>query len=302
MILQLSFHRPLLVFYPLCPQLAGVTMLFILPFMSPARRRHGALHFTLYVPSSPASRRSSFYPLCPQLAGVTVLFILPFMSPARRRHGALHFTLYVSSSPASLCSSFYPLCPQLAGVTVLFILPDALATLYRINGLTYQETRMMHIACQLSIHKGLSLILVMLTRQEFRRHLVLVFESAESIRRTRTTNLLITHTPMRTHSSRLLRFSDNRTSTELSSAIDELPAVEPRPVQPVVSVTPTLQPAAALTYEKSGLVGRDKISAVQTPEWLKKKDSPRQWSWSRLFASSTDDHTDTMSYEVDSDV
>ncbi|KAK3756588.1 hypothetical protein RRG08_045100 [Elysia crispata] len=169
---------------------------------------------------------------------------------------------------------------KLAAIVTAFILPETLTPIYMFNGLTYKETRIMHITMQLSAHKGLCLILVLLSRKEFRRHLVLVFESRESIRRTRTTNLLISHAPARGFSSsRQLRFSDARSSREMMGSADSQNGME----QPAIVVPAAMPSLASQSVEKSGLVSRDKITGVQTPDWLRKKETPAAWSLSRFF-------------------
>ncbi|GFS15602.1 hypothetical protein ElyMa_006774900 [Elysia marginata] len=189
---------------------------------------------------------------------------------------------------------------KLAAVIAVFTLPDALAPLYRINGLTYQETRLMHMAWQLSIHKGLSLILVLLTRQEFRRHLFLVFETSENIRRTRTTNLLIAHVPTgRAQSSRLLRFSDSPMPKETETFKDDLTESTPSQQQLASSVPlpPAVQASTAIDkLGHSALVGRDKPQAIHTPEWLRKRE-PKQNVWSLLKVWNKSDVRSTSSYD-----
>lgn len=173
---------------------------------------------------------------------------------------------------------------KLVFTVVLFTICDALAQLYLVNGLTYEETRMTHIAWQLCIHRGLALIMVLLSRQEFRRHLFLVFESSESIRRTRTTNLLIAHSPTRQ--------PFYRPSAMHSESLEEgTSRTQPAHGQTLTGAGPSSgAPTSGYTAASTGvgidraLVSRDKLTAVQTPDWLRKKEVEPPYHIFKLWA------------------
>ncbi|RUS70258.1 hypothetical protein EGW08_021980 [Elysia chlorotica] len=174
------------------------------------------------------------------------------------------------------------------GLIAAFSSAEALCPLLRINGLTYDETRIWHVATQFSVHKGISLFIVLLARKEFRRQMLFVFESKQNIKRTRTANLLITQNTARQQSSRQLRFSGQAAEHQQSGSGRETPTTGPRgktsphPLTAMPLVVPDSQ--TIVCPKQGGMLSRDKQNDYETPEWLLKKEAPAPvWSLSRLL-------------------
>ncbi|GFO41591.1 hypothetical protein PoB_006809600 [Plakobranchus ocellatus] len=162
---------------------------------------------------------------------------------------------------------------KIAVLSIVFTLPTLLAALYGYNGLTYFEFRLFHLANQISFYKGLSLMIVLISRQEFRKNLVLVFESKENILRNRTTNLLFTQAPGRVASRTKSIVPESQ--SQGASRTD----VSAQEKQKGASGS-TLSP-----YLDQGLVSRDRLRNIQTPEWLQKKEPPKpEWTLTKLLS------------------
>ncbi|RUS75605.1 hypothetical protein EGW08_016631, partial [Elysia chlorotica] len=149
------------------------------------------------------------------------------------------------------------------GLIALFSVAEALCPLLRINGLSYSDIRLWHFATQLSVHKGISLTIVMLSREEFRQHLVLVFESSDNINRLQS-NLIFSQGSAFTYS----RDAEiKRQPTD--GGPDDNPALScPRPP---LAYAASSQPPDLLPKSASLLV-RDVHDPYDMPEWLRRRE------------------------------
>ncbi|GFO30308.1 hypothetical protein PoB_005681300 [Plakobranchus ocellatus] len=163
---------------------------------------------------------------------------------------------------------------KIAVLSIAFTLPTLVAGLYGLDGITYFEFRLFQIATQISFYKGLSLGIVLIGRQEFRKNLVLVFESKENILRTRTANLMFTQAPRRVVS----RTTSNVTPTQSRDASRTEVSILAQKKQKSTSGS------ALSPYLDQGLVSRDRVRKTETPEWLQKKQPKEQWTLMKLLS------------------